>query len=61
MSSYINGRGHTVSFLRFGVGAWLLALAAYTCYRVSWFGLLFLVPSGLHFYLGCRAWQHGAS
>jgi hypothetical protein len=43
--------------VRFGVGIWLLGLGAYLCYRGVWWGLLFLAPAALHFYLGYRL-QH---
>jgi hypothetical protein len=40
--------------VRFVVGVWLLALAAYTCYSGLWWGVLFVAPAALHFYLGYR-------
>jgi hypothetical protein len=48
--SYDRAKAH----VRFGVGIWLLALAAYTCYSGLWWGVLFVVPAALHFYLGYR-------
>jgi hypothetical protein len=44
----------TVAHVRFGVGLWLLALAAYLCYSGVWWGLLLVAPAALHFYLGYR-------
>ena len=44
--------------VRFGVGIWLLALAAFLCYSGRWWGLLLIAPAALHFYLGYRL-QHG--
>jgi hypothetical protein len=44
--------------VRFGVGVWLLALAAYSCYSGLWWGLLLVAPAALHFYLGYRL-NHG--
>jgi hypothetical protein len=40
--------------VRFGVGIWLLALAAYACYSGLWWGVLLIAPAALHFYLGYR-------
>jgi hypothetical protein len=40
--------------VRFGVGVWLLALAAYSCYSGFSWGLLLIAPAALHFYLGYR-------
>ena len=40
--------------VRFGVGTWLLALAAYLCYSGFWWGVLLIAPAALHFYLGYR-------
>jgi hypothetical protein len=40
--------------VRFGVGIWLLAFAAYTCYSGLWWGVLLVAPAALHFYLGYR-------
>jgi hypothetical protein len=40
--------------VRFGVGIWLLALAAYLCYSGFWWGVLLIAPAALHFYLGYR-------
>jgi len=47
-----------VGILRFGIGIWLLGLAAYLCFRGSWFGALLTAPAALHFYLGYHALQH---
>jgi hypothetical protein len=41
--------------VRFGVGVWLLGLGAYICSQGVWWGLLFIAPAALHFYLGYRA------
>ncbi len=46
---------HLVGGLRFGVGAWLLGLSVYLCYRGIWLGALLTVPAALHFYLAYRA------
>ena len=43
--------------VRFAVGVWLLALAAYLCYSGFWWGVLLIAPAALHFYLGYRL-QH---
>jgi len=43
--------------VRFGVGVWLLALAAYACYSGYWWGVLLIAPAALHFHLGYRL-QH---
>jgi hypothetical protein len=40
--------------VRFGVGVWLLVLAAYACYSGYWWGALLIAPALLHFYLGYR-------
>jgi hypothetical protein len=40
--------------VRFGIGTWLLALAAYTCYSGLWWGALLIAPAALHFYLAYR-------
>ena len=40
--------------VRFGVGIWLLALAAYLCYSGFWWGVLLIAPAALHFYLDYR-------
>ncbi len=55
LNAYARGHGHAVAGVRFGVGAWLLGLGAYLCYRGIWWGLLFIAPAALHFYLGYRA------
>jgi hypothetical protein len=55
LSAYAQGHGHAVAGVRFGVGIWLLALGTYLCFRDSWWGVLFIVPAALHFYLGYRA------
>ena len=43
--------------VRFRVGVWPLALAAYLCYSGYWWGALLITPAALHFYLGYRL-QH---
>jgi hypothetical protein len=45
--------------VRFGVGVWLLALAAFLCYSGLWWGVLLLAPAVLHFYLGYRLVAQG--
>ncbi len=40
--------------VRFGVGIWLLALAAYSYYSGRRWGVLLTAPAALHFYLGYR-------
>jgi hypothetical protein len=40
--------------VRFGVGIWLLALAAYASYTGRWWSVLLVAPAALHFYLGYR-------
>jgi hypothetical protein len=57
LASYGHSHRHAVVRVRFGVGIWLLGLGAYLCYRGVWWGLLFLAPAALHFYLGYRL-QH---
>jgi hypothetical protein len=44
----------TIIRVRFGVGIWLLALAAFACYSGFWWGGLLIAPAALHFYLGYR-------
>jgi len=55
LSAYVQGHGHAVASVRLGVGIWLLGLGAYLCSRGIWWGLLFIAPASLHFYLGYRA------
>lgn len=55
LSAYAQGHGHAVASVRFGVGVWLLGLGAYLCFQGVWWGVLFVAPAALHFYLGCRA------
>jgi hypothetical protein len=40
--------------VRFGVGIWLFALAAFLSYSGFWWGVLLIAPAALHFYLGYR-------
>jgi hypothetical protein len=40
--------------VRLGVGIWLLALGAFLCFSGTWWGVLFLPPAALHFYLAYR-------
>jgi hypothetical protein len=40
--------------VRFGIGIWLLALAAYLCYTGFWWGVLLIAPAAPHFYLAYR-------
>ncbi|HEY5192398.1 MAG TPA: hypothetical protein VIJ39_00825 [Solirubrobacteraceae bacterium] len=53
-ASYTHSHDRAKACVRFGVGIWLLALAAYTCYSGSWWGVLLVAPAALHFYLGYR-------
>jgi hypothetical protein len=53
-ASHTHSHDLTKARVRFGVGIWLLALAAYTCYSGLWWGVLFVAPAALHFYLGYR-------
>ena len=55
LGAYAEGHGRAVASIRFGVGVWLLGLGAYLCSREVWWGLLFIAPATLHFYLGYRA------
>jgi len=55
LNAYAQGHGRQVASVRVGVGVWLLALGAYLCYRDVWWGLLFIAPAALHFYLAYRA------
>jgi hypothetical protein len=55
LNAYGQAHGRAIARVRFGVGGWLLALGAYTCYRGVWWGALFALPAALHFYLGYRA------
>jgi hypothetical protein len=54
LPSHDHDRRNTVVRVRFGVGIWLLCLAAYLGYSGSWWGVLFLAPAALHFYLAYR-------
>jgi hypothetical protein len=54
LTSYDHGRRRAMVRIRFGVGIWLLALAAFLCYSGFWWGLLLIAPAALHFYLGYR-------
>jgi hypothetical protein len=47
-------RRRAVVGVRFGVGIWLLALAAFLCWSGFWWGLLLTAPAALHFWLGRR-------
>jgi phosphatidylglycerophosphate synthase len=40
--------------VRFGVGVWLLALAAFLSYSGFWWGVLLIASAALHLYFGCR-------
>ena len=40
--------------VRVGVGIWLLVLSAILCDSGYWWGVLFLAPAALHFYLAYR-------
>jgi hypothetical protein len=53
-ASYTHSHPRAKARVRFAVGTWLLALAAYTCYSGRWWGVLFVAPAALHFYLGYR-------
>jgi hypothetical protein len=53
-ASHTNSHCRAKARVRFGVGIWLLALAAYTCYSGLWWGVLLVAPAALHFYLGYR-------
>jgi hypothetical protein len=57
LNAYAQGHGHSVATVRFAVGLWLLGLCVWVCARGIWWGLLFLAPAALHFYLGYRALQ----
>jgi hypothetical protein len=46
-----------IARVRFDVGIWLLALAAYLFLSGYWWGVLLIAPAALHFYLGYRL-QH---
>jgi len=54
LTSHDHNHPRAIARVRFGVGIWLVALAAYLCYSGSWWGMLFLAPAALHFYLGYR-------
>jgi len=54
LTSYGHDHRRAKARVRFGVGIWLLALAAYLCYSDSRWGLLLIAPAALHFYLGYR-------
>jgi hypothetical protein len=47
-----------IARVRIAVGVWLLILAAILCGSGSWWGVLLLAPSALHFYLAYRV-LHG--
>ena len=53
-ASYTHSHRRAKAHVRFGVGIWLLALAAYSCYSGLWWGVLLVAPAALHFYLGYR-------
>jgi hypothetical protein len=53
-TSYDHSHRRAVARVRFGVGIWLLALAAYLCHAGYWWGGLLIAPAALHFYLGYR-------
>jgi hypothetical protein len=57
LRSYGLSNPRVVVRVRLGVGVWLLALGAFLCFSGSWWGLLFLAPVALHFYLAYRL-QH---
>ena len=40
--------------VRFGVGVWRLAVAAFLCYSGFWWGVLLIAPAALHFCLAYR-------
>jgi hypothetical protein len=54
LTSHDHSHRRAMARVRFGVGIWLLALAAYLCYSGFWWGLLLIAPAALHFYLGYR-------
>lgn len=54
LTSYAHGHRRAMVRVRFGVGIWLLALAAFLCYSGFWWGALLIAPAALHFYLGYR-------
>ena len=54
LTSYDHGHRLAKARVRFGVGVWLVGLAAYACYSGFWWGVLLLAPAALHFYLGYR-------
>jgi hypothetical protein len=54
LSSYGFSNPRVVARIRVGAGVWLLALGAFLCFSGSWWGLLFLPPAALHFYLAYR-------
>jgi hypothetical protein len=55
LGSYGFGSPRVVVWVRLGVGVWLLALGAFLCFSGTWWGVLFLAPAALHFYLAYRA------
>ena len=55
LASYDHSHPRAKARVRFGIGTWLLALAAYTCYSGLWWGALLIAPAALHFYLAYRA------
>jgi hypothetical protein len=54
LTSYGDSHRRAKARVRFGVGIWLLALAAFLIYSGSWWGVLLIAPAALHFYLGYR-------
>jgi hypothetical protein len=54
LSSYGFSNPRVVVRIRLAVGVWLLALGVILCFSGSWWGLLFLAPAALHFYLAYR-------
>jgi uncharacterized protein (DUF58 family) len=54
LTPYDHGHRRAMGRVRFGVGIWLLALAAYLCYSGFWWGVLLIAPAALHFYLAYR-------
>jgi len=45
--------------VRIAIGIWLLFVGAFLCGSGLWWGVLFVAPAGLHFYLAYRL-QHSA-
>jgi hypothetical protein len=50
LTSYGHSHRRAKARVRFGVGIWLLALAALPIYSGSWRGVLLTAPAVLHFY-----------